>query len=79
MLSGIAAALDKLAVYVTSLDTDTKLKVVKEHIDAINDVTTNLQRMLRALIAAQKKPPAGISEPGNCIRVAAGRDGGDGP
>ena len=79
MLSGIAADLDKLAVYAASLDTDAKLKVVEEKIDAIDDVTTNLNRLLRALKAAQKKPPAGISEPGNCTRMAAGRDGGDGP
>ena len=79
VLYGIAADLDKLAVYATSLDTDAKLKVVEEHIDAINDVTAKLIGFSRALKAAQKKPPAGISEPGNCIRVAAGRDGGDGP
>ena len=79
VLRGIAAALDKLSVYVTALDTDAKLTVVKEHIDAMNDVAKKMQRMLRALKAAQKKPPAGISEPGNCTRMAAGRDGGDGP
>ena len=54
VLSRIAADLDKLAVYVTALDTDARLKVVKEHIDAINDVTKKLQRMLKALKAAQK-------------------------
>ena len=54
VLSGIAADLDKLAVYVTALDTDARLKVVKEYIDAINDVTKKLQRMLKALKAAQK-------------------------
>ena len=40
-LSGIAADLDKLAVYVTALDTDARLKVVDDHIDAINDVAKN--------------------------------------
>ena len=54
VLSGIAAGLDKLAVYVTSLDTDARLKVVTEHIDAINDVAKKLQQVLRTLKAAQK-------------------------
>ena len=54
VLYGIAADLDKLAVYLTSLDTDIKLKVVEEHIDAINVVTAKLLRILQALIAAQK-------------------------
>ena len=44
--------LDELDDYVTSLDTDARLKVVKEHIDAINDVAKKLQRMLKALNAA---------------------------
>jgi hypothetical protein len=79
VLCGIAAALDELSAYVTALDTDAKLTVVKEHIDAINDVAKKMQQMLRALKAAQKKRPAGISERGNCTRMAAGRDGGDGP
>ena len=79
VLSGIAAALDELSVYVTALDTDAKLTVVEEHIDAINDVAKKMQQMLRALKAAQKKRPAGISERGNCTGMAAGRDGGDVP
>ena len=79
VLCGIAAALDKLSVYVTALDTDAKLTVVEEHIDAMNDVARKMQRMLRALKAAQEKPLAGISEPGNCTGMAAGRDGGDVP
>ena len=53
-LCGIAAALDKLAVYVTALDTDARLKVVEDHIDAINDVAKKMQRMIKALKAAQK-------------------------
>ena len=53
VLSGIAADLDKLAVYVTALDTDARLKVVKEHTDAINDVAKKMQQVLRALKAAQ--------------------------
>jgi hypothetical protein len=53
-LSGIAAGLDKLADDVTALDTDAKLKVVEEHIDAINDVAKKMQRILQALKSAQK-------------------------
>ena len=52
VLSGIAADLDKLADYIASLDTDARLKVIKEHNDAINDVAKKLQRMLKALNAA---------------------------
>ena len=53
VLSGIAADLGKLAVYVTALDTDARLTVVKEHTDAINDVAKKMQQVLRALKAAQ--------------------------
>jgi hypothetical protein len=52
VLSGIAADLDKLAVYVTSLDTDARLKVLGDHCDAINDVPKKLQRTIKALTAA---------------------------
>ena len=53
-LSGIAADLDKLAVYVTALDTDARLKVFDDHFDALNDVSRKLQRTIKALRAAQK-------------------------
>ena len=53
--------------------------VLKRVPDAMNDVARKMQRMLRAMKAAQEKPLAGISEPGNCTGMAAGRDGGDGP
>jgi hypothetical protein len=53
-LSGIAAALDRLVVYVTALDTDARLKLLDDHFDAINDVSRKLQRTIEALRALQK-------------------------
>ena len=41
LIIGITAALDKLAVYVTALDTDARLKVFDDHFGAINDVSRN--------------------------------------
>ena len=52
--SSIAADLDKLAVYVTALDTDARLKVFDDHVDAIKDASRKLQRMIKPLRAAQK-------------------------
>ena len=54
-LSGIAADLDKLAVYVTALDYEGKLKLLAEHGKAMSTVRDNLQRTINALNAADRK------------------------